>query len=198
VTIAVTQSFNGLQSALTNFVSAYNAAFDALQQHRGQNGGALTGDSLIFSMTNVLQQMSQFNSGSGSVSSLNDLGITVDETGHLSFNSTTFANASNAAVSAFLGDINASGFLQSANNALNFITDPVNGLIQSDSSALQSEITSDNNRIADQQAQIDQLQTNLQAQLSQADAAIATLQSQKTYFQELFTATYGNGTGTNS
>jgi hypothetical protein len=44
------------------------------------------------------------------------------------------------------------------------------------------------------------MQSNLQAQLSKADAAIATLESQKTYFQELFTATYGtNGiSGQNS
>ena len=38
---------------------------------------------------------------------------------------------------------------------------------------------------------IDQFQKNLTDQLSRADAAIATLESQKNYFEQLFTATYG-------
>jgi flagellar hook-associated protein 2 len=196
VTITVSQSFTALQSALSNFVSAYNAAFDALAQNRGQNGGALTGDSVVFTMGNVLQQLSQYNSGSNTVGSLAELGITADDTGHLSFDTTAFSSASKDAISSFLGGLSSGGFLQTANNSLNFISDPVTGLIASDYNNLAQEIAADNAKISDQQSQVNTLQANLEAQLAQADAAIATLQSQKTYFEQLFTAEYGNGTGT--
>ena len=197
VSITVTTNYSAIQSSLSNIASAYNAAFDALGQQRGQSGGALSGDSLVFSLGNVLRQVSQYNSGSGSVDSLTALGLTLGQDGHLTFDSTAFASLSPTSVQAFLGDIGSSGFVKTANDALSSVTDATTGLIPTDVLSIQSQITSQNSKIADQHARVDLLQANLQQQLSQADAAIATLQAQKTYFAELFTATYGNGTGTN-
>src|SRR5580693_916127 len=84
VTITVSQDYSGVQTAISNVVSAYNAAFDALSQNRGQSGGALTGDPVVLTLANTLQQISQYTSGSGPVSSLADLGVTVSSTGDLS------------------------------------------------------------------------------------------------------------------
>ncbi len=191
VTITVSQDYSGVQTAVTNFVSAYNAAFDALSQNRGQSGGALTGDPVVYTLANTLQQLSQYVSGSGSVSSLADLGVTVSSTGNLAFDPTSMSS-DNAAISQFLGGVDSGGFLQTANNDLNTVTDTTSGVIATDYNSLQSTITTDNSQIADQQNQISTLQANLQQQLSQADAAIATLQAQDTYFQQLFTAEYGS------
>jgi flagellar hook-associated protein 2 len=191
VTITVSQNYSGVQSAITNVVSAYNAAYDALSQNRGQNGGALTGDPLVLTLGGVLQQISQYTSNSSSdVNSLADLGITVSQTGQLTFDAGSMST-DQAAVSQFLGGISSGGFLQTVNNDLTSVTDPTSGMIATEYNSLQGTITSDNSQIADQQYQISNLQTNLEAQLSQADAAIATLQSQDTYFQQLFTAEYG-------
>ncbi|HEX4278852.1 MAG TPA: flagellar filament capping protein FliD [Bryobacteraceae bacterium] len=195
VSITVSQDFSGLQSAISNVVSAYNATSNALAQSRGESGGALTGDPLVLTLTNLLQQITQFTANSGSVGSLADLGVTVSSTGELSFDPTAFSNDTSA-VSQFLGGINSGGFLQVANNALSTITETTSGLIATDYNALQETITSDNSRISDQQDLVNALQTNLEQKLSQADAAIATLQAQATYFQQLFTAEYG-GSGTN-
>jgi flagellar hook-associated protein 2 len=198
VTVTVSSNFSSLQSALSGFVSDYNSAVGALQQNVGQSGGALAGDSLIYTLSSALDQIAQFTSGSGAVSNLAGLGVTLDDTGQLSFNQATFAAASPADIGQFLGSISSStGFLQTANNSLTSIADPVNGLIASDGKAIQGQITSTNSQIADDQSRISQLQTNLQSQLAQADAAIATLQGQVTYFQQLFTAEYGNS-GSNS
>jgi hypothetical protein len=68
--------------------------------------------------------------------------------------------------------------------------------LESQYNSLQTQITSDNTQIAQQQTMITDLQTNLTQQLAAADAAISTLQAQNSYFQQLFTATYGNGTST--
>lgn len=197
VTITVSNSYSGLQSAISNVVSAYNAAFTAIEKNVGQNGGALSGDSLIYTLSSALTQIAQYTSagGSGNVSTLADLGVTLGSNGQLSFDPTVFASASPADIQQFLGSTSSSGFLQTVNNSLNVVTDSTTGLIASEYDSLSGQITATNSKISDEQDRINTLQTNLQAQLSQADAAIATLQSQNTYFQELFQAQYGtNGT----
>jgi flagellar capping protein FliD len=131
------------------------------------------------------------------VNSLSDLGLTVDETGQMSFDSTTYSAANSASIQQFLGTTTTGGFLETANNDLQTMTDPNTGLLQGESNTLQTQVTTENGEIADDQTRISDLTTNLQSELSAADAAIASLQSQNTYFQELFQATYGtNGTST--
>jgi flagellar hook-associated protein 2 len=196
VTITVKQTFSGLQSALSSLVSSYNSAFDALAQDRGQTGGALTGDRVIYSMTAALRGISLYNSGSGSVKTLADLGLTLDETGHMSFSASTFNAASPAAIQSFLGSTTSGGMLKAANASMQALTDSTSGLLQLESNTFQDQIMAENQHIADQQARVTSMQTALQQQLAAADAAIATLQSQNNYFQQLFTATYGNGTST--
>jgi flagellar hook-associated protein 2 len=199
-TITVASNYSSLQSALSSFVTDYNSAVTALQQNVGQGGGALTGDSLIYTLSNVLDQIANYTGGgSGGVSSLSGLGVSLPVTGQLSFDQSTFAAASQSDISNFLGSVeSSSGFLSSASNTLNSVTDPTNGLFNAESSSIQSQITTDNAQIANDQARVTALQNNLEAQLSQADAAIATLQAQDTYYQQLFQAEYGSTGGTNN
>ncbi|MGA2714391.1 MAG: flagellar filament capping protein FliD [Bryobacteraceae bacterium] len=199
-TITVSADNSALSSALSNFASAYNAAVSALNQQRGQAGGALTGQSLVYALTDVLNSISTYTGGSGSVGSLADLGLTLDSSGNgnLDFSASAFAAANPTAIQQFLGNVSSSGFLQSANNALTAMTDPSTGVLQADGTALQTQIASENSQIAAQQTVITDLETNLQAQLSQADAAIATLQAQTSYYTQLFNVEYGNSNGTMS
>ncbi|HVW07884.1 MAG TPA: flagellar filament capping protein FliD [Bryobacteraceae bacterium] len=191
-TVTVSTDFSGLQNAISNLVSAFNSAVTAVQKNEGQNGGALEGDSLIYTLVNALNNLAETTGGSGAVTSLADLGVTLQQNGQLAFDPTVFSAANTTDIQQFLGSTTTQGsFLQQANDALNSVTDVNTGLIASTFNAFQTQIDDKNSLIADDQTRIDQLQTNLQAQLSQADAAIATLESQKTYFQELFTATYG-------
>jgi flagellar capping protein FliD len=48
-----------------------------------------------------------------------------------------------------------------------------------------SQITSDQSQISNDQTEVNTIQANLQQQLSAADAAIAVLQEQTTYFTNL-------------
>jgi flagellar hook-associated protein 2 len=199
-TITVTSDYSSLQNALSSFVTDYNSTVTALQQNVGQGGGALTGDSLIYTLSNVLDQIANYvGGGSAGVSSLSDLGVSLQVTGQLSFDQSTFAAASQSDISNFLGSLeSSSGFLSAASDTLNSVADPTNGLFSAETSSIQSQITSDNTQIANDQARVTALQNNLQAQLSAADAAIATLQQQDTYYQELFQAEYGSTGGTNN
>src|SRR5579875_2064815 len=119
--ITVAENSSGIENALSSFVSAYNSAVDELAKSRGQNGGALAGESYIDTLTSDLQNLSGYDAGSGSVQSLADLGVTFDDNGHLQFDSSTFEQASNTSlndVQNFLGSETTSGFLQNAETLL--------------------------------------------------------------------------------
>jgi flagellar hook-associated protein 2 len=191
-TITVSTSFTGLENALSNFVSTFNAAVTSVQKNEGTNGGALSGDSLVYTLVNALNGLAQTTSGAGSITSLADLGVTLQQNGQLQFDSSVFSAANKTDVQQFLGSASTdASFLQLATDGLKSVTDVDKGLIAGAYNALQTQIASKNKLIQSDQLRIDQLQKNLQAQLAKADAAIATLEGQKNYFEQLFTATYG-------
>ena len=66
------------------------------------------------------------------------------------------------------------------------IEDANTGLLKTAISSNADEITNENQLISNQQDRINQLQTSLQAQMSQADALISKIESQNSYFTTLF------------
>ncbi|SPE30372.1 hypothetical protein SBA3_1650022 [Candidatus Sulfopaludibacter sp. SbA3] len=195
-TITVAADYSSLQNALSSFASAYNSSVAAVQQQVGQNGGALSGQGLIFTLTNVLQNLSQYSSGGGSVVSLNDLGLSVDENGQMSFDASAFSGQNIAAVTQFLGNSTTGGFMKAATDALTSVADTNSGAIETEFGALQNQIDSQNSQIKDEQSRITDMQNNLMNELTQADAAIANLQAQKAYYTQLFQAEYYSNNGT--
>jgi len=190
VTVTVAADESTLESALSSFATAYNSAFSAVEQQTGQNGGALAGQDIVYTMQDALESLVQYSSGSGLVGSLNDLGLTVDKTGTMTFDASTFSAQSAANVTQFLGSATTGGFLQTATNALTAVDDSTTGDLQSEYTTLQSQVTTENTEISDKESQLTIMETNLEQVLSQADAAIADLQEQKTYYTELFQAEY--------
>jgi len=186
VTITVGQSDTGLLNALNNFVSAYNGAATAVSQETGQNAGPLEGQSIVFLMENILSNLSQYSGGSGNITSLAQLGLQVDKTGQMSFNQDTFGALNLSDVQSFLGGLTSGGFLQAASNSLDSLTDQQSGAFQTGINNLQTQITNENSEITDKTNTVNEMQQSLMDQLSQADAAIATLQSQVSFFQQLF------------
>jgi flagellar hook-associated protein 2 len=186
VNIMVAASQSDLASALSGFATAYNAAVTAVNNERGQSSGALAGQSLVYTLGDTLSKIAEFVTNTGSVEDLSDLGLTLDSTGNLSFDSTQFNSQTAAGIQQFLGGIATGGFLQTANSALTSVADPTTGALATQLTSVSGEITSDNSQIADDQTRINTLQANLQQQLSQADAAIAVLQQQNTFYTNLF------------
>jgi len=189
-TVTVSQGASAQANALSSFVAAYNAAVDELNANRGQGGGALTGDSLIYTLSQSLRDMSGFTGGAGSVQNLTDLGLTFDKTGHLSFDQTVFntvAAAHPSDVSAFLGSPTTGGFLKNATDTLNGLENPTTGVIQTSMTNAQTAIDNQNRKITDEQDRIDTLTAGLTAKIDAADALIASLEQQASYFTTLFT-----------
>jgi flagellar hook-associated protein 2 len=190
-TITVAQNGDSIASALSSFATAYNAALAEVNKNRGQSGGALTGDSTVFSLTEALNDIGDYTGASNtSVISLADLGLTFDKSGNLDFNQSTFDQAASSNMTDvlnFLGSASGdTGFLGDANSILTGINDPVSGLLATETLNLSTENTGLNDQIATDQTNIAQLQANLQAQMAAADASISTLEQQANYLQTMF------------
>jgi flagellar hook-associated protein 2 len=194
-TVTVSQSSSAQANVLASFVTAYNAAVDELAANRGQSGGPLNGDALIFTLSQSLRDLSGFTGGAGAVQNLTDLGITFDKTGHLSFDQNKFDSVSAAHpsdVSAFLGSPASGGFLKSATDIMNGLEQTGTGTIQAALTSAQDAINKQNQRISDEQDRVDQITNSLTAQISAADALIASLAQQATYFTNLFASMNAN------
>ena len=88
-TVTVANSGAAIASAFSQFAQDYNQAVTDLDQYHGKGGGSLEGDSIINTLTGVLQQISNYSNGSPD-SSLAHFGIVIDNTGQMSVDSTTF------------------------------------------------------------------------------------------------------------
>lgn len=193
-TITVSNNPTAVASAFSTFAQNYNQAVSDLAQFHGTTGGSLEGDSIIGTLTNVLQQLSSYSNGSPA-SSLANFGITVDDTGVLSVDSATFTAAANsnfAGLVSTLGGTSTGGFLGAATNLLNGIEDPTQGALKIEENTAAGEITAQNTVISNEQTKIAQIQTNITAQMVTADAAIASLESQVSYVNGLFYSITGN------
>jgi flagellar hook-associated protein 2 len=199
-TITVSNDPSRLASAFTSFAQAYNSAASAVSQQHGQSGGALQGDSLLQSLSRILSQLGTYTSGSPA-GALANFGITLDQTGRLSVDTSALTSAATADFATLVSTIGTSttgGFLQTATSLLSGLEAPDTGTIPADEAAVAAQITAQQKRISDEQDAVAQLQTNLTAQIAKADAALASLESQVSYVTGLFaTFTGANNTQSN-
>jgi hypothetical protein len=107
---------------------------------------------------------------------------------------TTAANANFTQLLTTLGSPTSAGFLNTAENLMNGIEDPTTGAIKTEESSVAGELTAAQTNVANEQATVNQIQTNVTQQIAQADSTIAELESQVSYVTGLF-AQY---TGANS
>ena len=194
-TISINQDTTAIHNALQSFVTAYNATADQLSKSHGQSGNALQGDSVLFSAQSALQAINGYTGGSASP--LSFLGLDLDNSGHLTFNSTEFqASASQgfSALSSYLGN-STSGFIQAANSALQNLEDPTAGIVKNEEEQLTASLNGLNTKIGDQVDYINNFQQTLLTQLSQSDAAIYQLEQQSTLYEGLFNTNNKNSNG---
>ena len=188
-TVTVANSTKIISDALTSFVDSYNATVAELDKNHGQGGGALTGNSNLLTMGDALRQIVNYQSSSGTIRSLTDLGVEFTQQGTLTFDSSKLGNFSATQaddVVSFLGDPATGGFLKFTSDTLKSINDPIDGVLASELQTLQAHSQRDQQAISDAQDRVNQLQANLLAQMAAADALIATLQQQTQFLQGLF------------
>ena len=194
-TITIAGQSSSIYDALNEFVSAYNSALTELNNQRGQSGGALTGQSITYQLADALENLNGYFSGGTGVSSLAALGISMDDTGQMSFDQSTFdatAASSFQGMTSFLGGATTGGFLEAAANTLDTILDPISGELTTDVNSTSGEITNLNSQITTEQQQVNTLQTNLTNEMTAADASIATMEQQYSVVSGLLQAMQTN------
>lgn len=189
--ITVSRTPGSIRDSITALVTAFNAAVDEVDKHRGQSKGALAGHSLIFSLGASLRQIGGYSGGSGSLKDLTALGLTFNKQGKLVFDPGTFDGAAASdfdSLLSFLGSTTTSGFLKSASTSLNNLEDSTSGILQTAISSLKKEILDQDKRIGDNQSRISLMRETLTARIAAADALIASLEQNVILFNGLFEA----------
>ena len=189
VNITVTRSTSALSSALDAFATAYNAALDEVDKQHGTSNGALAGQSLVGNLSQLLSGMATYNQSGSGIGGMDGLGLELDKTGHLTFNSFKLLASdltNSTGVTAFLGSTSGSGFLKLATDSLKSIQGVGTGLLPSAEANITQQNASLDSTIATAQDRIDRMKTRLAEQMAAADALIASMEQQYSYMTGLF------------
>jgi flagellar hook-associated protein 2 len=199
VNVSTSEDVTQASAAVTSFVTAYNQVVSDINQEYtvGANGvqGPLSGDPTLSILQSQLLGSGAYSTTGTNVSTLADLGITMNDDGSLTLDSTTLDSAlqSNfSAVQNFFQGTASNGFVTFLNNQLNALTDPTNG-------AFTVDLQSISNENSDLQDQINNFEDYLQSQTTlltneynQADALLQQLPT----LEAQINAELGNSTTT--
>ncbi len=182
VTLSLATDPSQLSSALQTFVTDYNTLVSAVEAQQGQNAGPLQGDLIVNEISSDMQDLATYYdpTSTSSIRSLSDLGVTFNDTGQMSFSSSTFNALSDTQISdafQFLGSAN-TGFAALASN-FSQLTDPITGMIQAQISGYETTNTDLANQITTAQAQAAAIQASATSQAEAADALVAQLQQEQ-------------------
>lgn len=181
-TISLASDPSQLSSALQSLVTDYNTLVTEVQKQYGTSAGPLDGDPVIDQISNDMQQLVTYwdPTSTSSIRSLSDLGISLSDTGQMSFSSSTFNSLSDTQISdafKYLGS-STTGFGALASNFTQ-ISDPVSGTIEDEINGLNQDNTQLGDQITTLNTQVSQIQAQATTEAQQADALCAELESQQ-------------------
>jgi flagellar hook-associated protein 2 len=182
---------------MASVVSAYNAVLGDLTSQEGNNSSGtaqpLFGNPTISLIQQQLQAALLGNAPSGSMSNINQLGLSFNPDGTLAFDQDEFNSALNNDFSDVVGYMQNSGsFGQTLVSTLNDLGTQAPGgavfLAQQQNSNLESALNDD---IANTEAQIATEQTNLTTELNAANQILQSIPSQLNQVEMLYSAITG-------
>ncbi|MBI1354006.1 MAG: flagellar filament capping protein FliD [Acidobacteria bacterium] len=185
--VAASNDQSGTSSNLSDLAAAYNTVLARIGQHIGKDAGVLSGDVLVREAQATLRAIAGYT-GSGSIHSIAELGLELNEDGLMTFNAIKFASTAASdfnGVKDFLGTTT-TGFIGASRSRVADLSDPVNGAIQTAIDFIQESDASLSKQITALQERIDQRIAALEAQFAAADTLLAGLESQKDLLTQLF------------
>jgi flagellar hook-associated protein 2 len=171
-----------ISQAVSTFVTDYNKVISDVNSEYSVDAsnqeGPLAEDPVLSNLQSLMLGVGSYSSGNGVVGTLQDLGITMNNDGTLTLDSSTLNNAiqSNpAAVQNFFQGSSSNGFASNLNNELSGIVDPVSGAFTIDLQSISSENTDLQNEINNFQTYLSNRETYLTNEYNQADEALQEL-----------------------
>lgn len=195
IDLTVASNASTVSTAINQFVTDYNTAIGLVNAQFTDTSttdssgdtttsqGVLASDTTVVSLQSTLEQALNYvytpTSGTTTVSTLSDLGITVGNDGTLSVDSTTLDNAltnNPNDVQNFFEGTALDGFANSVYNSLNTYTSPADGAFTVDLNSISTENTDLSTQISDFETNyITPQQTLLTADFSEAEIALQEL-----------------------
>jgi flagellar hook-associated protein 2 len=179
VTVTVTPDATDAAQAINTFVGAYNTAIgDVNTQYTvsaSNQEGPLAGDFTVQMLQNTLLSVAGYTGGGNGVSTLADLGISMNKDGTLTVDSATLNNAIQntfSAVQSFMQGTSSNGFASFLNNALDTLTDPTTGAFSVDLQSMSTENSDLQTQINNFQTYLNTQQTLLTTEYNNADIAL--------------------------
>jgi flagellar capping protein FliD len=188
-TLRIERDPASVQQALNGFAAAYNAVVDELGKHRGEDPGALEGHSMLYTLDDTLRKMSGYDGGTGTLGSLAVLGLEPDKEGKLSLNTELFREATEQGlgdVLDLLGTSKTGGFLKSATALVDMVEKEGTGLLKATVTQATEAVRRQDAAIAAEKGRLELLTAGLQHRMAEADALIAVLEQQVSYFSGMF------------
>ena len=187
VTVTVGPDTNSINNSISNFITEYNTVVGDLNTQftvnaaTDQEGPVGSDSALRILQSSLLSDITYATTDPASVSSgitnLASLGITLNNDGTLSVNSSTFntaLTANPAGVQNFFQNSSSTGFADHFNSDLTNLTNASSGILNSDlaenqteQSALNTEITGFQSQLATQKIQLDQEFSQVNANLEE-------------------------------
>jgi flagellar hook-associated protein 2 len=208
ISLTVASDAAQVSTAINQFVTDYNTALGLVNSQfqfssTTGNQGALSSDPTIRSLQSTLEQALNYvntpATGTTTVSTLNDLGISAGNDGSLTLNSATLNSAlvnNPGDVQSFFEGASLNGFANSLTTALNAFTSPANGAFKVDLSGISASSAAITLQINNfETGYIAYQQTALTAMYSAAEIALQQLPTQMAQLNaELgLTPTHSNG-----
>jgi flagellar hook-associated protein 2 len=184
VTVAVTPDNTDLKAKLNTFVTAYNDMLTFLDQQdqaaAAKDPGSISRDSLTKSLRRQLNSLVSKTFGTGTFTSLPEVGFTFARNGQMQFDSKMFDTAMTADADSvkalFTGAGATTGAFKAFDEAVKTYTQS-GGLVPNAQNRLSTQLTNLAKRIEDMNARLAVRKKALQAQFTAADAAISQLNS---------------------
>ncbi len=196
VSLGVSQDVSSVTTAINQFVSDYNTAISALNTQftyvSGTGEGVLASDSTVRNLQTTLLDALDYtytpSSGTTTVPNLTSLGISVNNDGTLTVDSSTLQSTLEnnfSDVQNFFQGSAFNGFANSLDQQLTSFIDPSDGAFTVDLSSLNSQYSDLETDISNFQTNyIEPLQTQLQSEYSQAEIDLQELPTEMKQIQE--------------
>lgn len=188
--VTVSNDTSALTDKLNSFVTAFNGVAGSVSAQLTYNANATTqsalfGDSTLRSLQGML---SGFASQTFGTMHLDDLGISMDQDGMLSLDTTKLTTALQNNPDAITNLFVTGGLATSVSAMSKMYSEAGDGVLVTKSAGLDDRSKLLQDEIDQIEANATALQTRLQNQFSQMEAAISSMQSQSSYISSMFSS----------
>ena len=192
-------------SAVTNFVTAYNALVTSVKALTSydvstKTAGTLLGNSAVNSLVGKLRSLlgHSITSDAGGAQTLADVGLTANVNGGLDQSTPKLTSALTSNLSAVTNLLTGTnGIAKQLDNAINQYTQP-SGLLDTINSGIQKGLSDVTRRQSALQLKLDTYSATLTKEFNAMDAAVAALKQTQSYLTQQFNSLYASkvsGTG---